>query len=94
MALLADLRERNLRTDRTTLIVLDGAKALAKAVRELFGARGLIQRCQCHKMRNVLDRGMPTTRAPPSRSPSGASTRSGRKPAVSARAVARTQAGR
>ncbi len=54
-ALLTDLRERNLHTDRTTLIVLDGAKALAKAVRELFGVRGLIQRCQCHKMRNVLD---------------------------------------
>lgn len=54
-ALLTDLRERNLCTDRTTLIVLDGAKALAKAVRELFGARGLIQRCQCHKIRNVLD---------------------------------------
>ena len=54
-ALLGDLRERNLRTDRTTLVVLDGAKALSKAVRELYGARGLIQRCQCHKMRNVLD---------------------------------------
>lgn len=54
-ALLTDLRERNLRIDRTTLIVLDGSKALAKAVRELFGARALIQRCQCHKMRNVLD---------------------------------------
>jgi putative transposase len=24
-------------------------------VRELYGARGLIQRCQCHKTRNVLD---------------------------------------
>jgi putative transposase len=54
-ALLADLRERGLRTDRTTLVVLDGSKALAKAVREVFGARALIQRCQAHKSRNVLD---------------------------------------
>src|SRR5262245_44839144 len=49
IALLTDLRERNLRTDRTTLVVLDGAKALSKAVRELFGVSALIQRCQCHK---------------------------------------------
>lgn len=54
-SLLSDLRERNLRTDRTTLIVLDGAKALAKSVRDVFGARGLVQRCQAHKTRNVLD---------------------------------------
>lgn len=54
-ALLADVRERNLRTDRTTLVVLDGAKALARAVREVFGVRALIQRCQVHKSRNVLD---------------------------------------
>ncbi|MEK7863933.1 MAG: IS256 family transposase, partial [Chloroflexota bacterium] len=54
-ALLTDLRERGLRTDRTTLAVIDGSKALAKAVRDVFGARGLIQRCQAHKSRNVLD---------------------------------------
>lgn len=54
-ALLTDLRERGMRTDRTTLVVLDGAKALAKAVREVFGSRGLVQRCQVHKIRNVMD---------------------------------------
>ena len=54
-ALLANLRERGLRTDRTTLVVLDGAKALAKAAREVFGVRALIQRCQAHKARNILD---------------------------------------
>lgn len=54
-ALLADLRERGMRTDRTTLVVIDGSKALAKAVREVFGARALIQRCQAHKSRNVTD---------------------------------------
>jgi transposase-like protein len=54
-ALLSDLRERGIRTDRTVLVVIDGSKALAKAVRDVFGARALIQRCQAHKARNVLD---------------------------------------
>lgn len=54
-ALLADMRERGLRTDRAILAVLDGAKALAKAVRDVFGQRALIQRCQAHKSRNVTD---------------------------------------
>lgn len=54
-SLLSDLRDRGLRTDRTTLVVLDGAKALLKAVREVFGSRALVQRCQVHKIRNVLD---------------------------------------
>lgn len=54
-ALLGDLRERGMRTDRTVLTVLDGSKALAKSVRDVFGRRALIQRCQAHKARNVLD---------------------------------------
>ncbi len=37
------------------MAVIDGAKALAKAVREVFGDRAHIQRCQVHKTRNVLD---------------------------------------
>jgi putative transposase len=53
--LLADLVERNLRTDYTILAVLDGSKALAKAVRAVWGKRVLIQRCQVHKLRNVTD---------------------------------------
>jgi transposase-like protein len=53
--LLADLRERGLPVERTTLVVIDGSKALAKAIREVFGSRALIQRCQVHKARNVLD---------------------------------------
>lgn len=53
--LLADLRERGLRTDRSMLFVLDGGKALRKAVRDVFGERGLVQRCQVHKKRNVLE---------------------------------------
>src|SRR3984893_14360348 len=54
-ALLADLVERGLATDRSLLIVIDGAKALPKAVVEVFGAHALIQRCREHKRRNVTD---------------------------------------
>jgi transposase-like protein len=53
--LLADLVERGLDTTRALLIVIDGAKALHKAVVEVFGARALIQRCREHKKRNVSD---------------------------------------
>jgi putative transposase len=54
-ALLADLIERGLDTGHAILIVIDGAKALHKAVVEVFGARALIQRCREHKKRNVTD---------------------------------------
>ena len=53
-ALLADLVERGL-DNRSLLIVIDGAKALHKAVVEVFGRRALIQRCREHKKRNVTD---------------------------------------
>jgi transposase-like protein len=53
--LLVGLRERGLNTTRPILVVLDGAKALAKAVREVFD-QPIIQRCQEHKIRNVCDR--------------------------------------
>ena len=54
-ALLADLVERGLAFDDGLLVVLDGAKALSAAVREVFGAKALIQRCTLHKRRNVAD---------------------------------------
>jgi putative transposase len=54
-ALLADLVERGLATNRSLLIVIDGAKALHKAVVEVFGAHARIQRCREHKKRNVTD---------------------------------------
>jgi transposase-like protein len=54
-ALLTDMRERGLRTNRAILAVIDGSKALAKAIRDVFGTRALIQRCQAHKSRNVTD---------------------------------------
>jgi putative transposase len=53
--LLADLRERGLNTGASLLVVLDGAKALYKGVREVFGQRALVQRCRVHKLRNVLE---------------------------------------
>src|SRR5260370_3529243 len=54
-ALIADWVERGLDPNRALLIVIDGAKALHKAVVEVFGAHGLIQRCREHKKRNVTD---------------------------------------
>ena len=53
--LLANLHSRGLRTDRSLLVILDGSKALRKAVRATFGEAALVQRCQVHKMRNVLE---------------------------------------
>jgi transposase-like protein len=53
--LLQDLVRRGLRTDERHLFVLDGSKALAKAVRQVFGDKAEIQRCHVHKERNVLD---------------------------------------
>jgi transposase-like protein len=53
--LLSNLVDRGLVTTRTMLVVIDGSKALAKAVRDTFGKRALIQRCQVHKKRNVLE---------------------------------------
>jgi putative transposase len=54
-ALLSDLIERGLNPERAILVVLDGAKALHKAVREVFGERALIHRCHAHKKPNVLE---------------------------------------
>ena len=52
---MSDLIERGLNPERAILVVLDGAKALHKAVREVFGERALIHRCHAHKKRNVLE---------------------------------------
>jgi len=53
--LLANLQSRGLRTDRSLLAILDGSKALRKAVRTTFGEAALVQRCQVHKTRNILE---------------------------------------
>ena len=54
-ALLADLVERGLKFDDGLLVVIDGAKALAAAVREVFGSKAVVQRCTLHKRRNVAE---------------------------------------
>jgi putative transposase len=54
-ALLADLQDRGLDVSAGVLVVIDGAKALAKAVRQVLGAGAVVQRCQRHKERNVMD---------------------------------------
>ena len=54
-SLLGNLQSRGLRTDRSLLVILDGAQALHKATRAVFGEAALIQRCQVHKLRNILD---------------------------------------
>jgi transposase-like protein len=53
-ALLADLVERGLEPDIARLFIVDGAKALSRAVRDTFGRLALIQRCQVHKGRNII----------------------------------------
>jgi len=53
-ALLRDLVERGLDPERARLFVIDGAKALRSAIEKIFGDRGVIQRCQLHKQRNIL----------------------------------------
>jgi Transposase, Mutator family len=53
--LLAGLRGRGLDTTRPVLVVIDGAKALRRAVSDVFDYP-VIQRCQLHKLRNVTDR--------------------------------------
>jgi len=53
-ALLSDLVERGLDPEQGILFVIDGAKALRKAIRNVFG-EAPVQRCLRHKERNVLD---------------------------------------
>ena len=52
-ALLDDLLERGLDRARRYLFVIDGAKALKKAITGRFGKSTLIQRCRLHKARNI-----------------------------------------
>jgi putative transposase len=53
--LLVGLRERGLEVTRPILCVLDGAKALRRAVLDVFD-HPVLARCQQHKIRNVRDR--------------------------------------
>ena len=52
--LLQDLVERGLVPERRRLFVIDGSRALRKAITQVFGAEHLVQRCRNHKLRNVI----------------------------------------
>ena len=53
--LLADLVDRGLDPSQAILFVIDGGKALRKAIRDVFGEHALVHRCHRHKERNVCD---------------------------------------
>jgi len=52
--LLQKLVERGVRTDRKYLFVIDGSKALRKALEAVFGLHNPVQRCRNHKIDNVM----------------------------------------
>ncbi len=55
-ALLDNLLDRGLDPTLPRLFIVDGAKALSKAIRNTFGVAAAIQRCQVHKGRNIIER--------------------------------------
>ena len=62
LGLLESLLERGLDPGRARLFVLDGSKALRKAVGQVFGSACLVQRCRNHKM---LGRDRPSAQGTP-----------------------------
>jgi transposase-like protein len=54
-SLLADVVERGIPADRTIVVVVDGGTGLRSAVKQVFGEYAVVQRCQVHKKRNVVD---------------------------------------
>ena len=55
-ALIDNLVERGLDPTVRRLFIIDGSKALSKAIRRTFGRDTAIQRCQIHKARNIMER--------------------------------------
>jgi putative transposase len=53
--LLEDLQQRGIDFEVPRMYVLDGGKALHAAVRKMAGPCAVIQRCQVHKIRNVVE---------------------------------------
>jgi transposase-like protein len=53
--LVSDLAARGLDATCGVLFVVDGGKAIAKAIDDVYGTLALTQRCRRHKERNVLD---------------------------------------
>ena len=60
-ALIDDLIERGLDPAVPRLFIIDGSKALSKAIRRSFGCHTPIQRCQIHKARNIMERLSPAS---------------------------------
>jgi transposase-like protein len=52
--LLEDLVARGIRPGRRRLFVIDGSKALRRAIDAVYGSNNPVQRCRRHKERNVL----------------------------------------
>lgn len=53
--LLADLVDRGLDPEQAILFVIDGSKALRRAIKDVFGEHALVHRCHRHKEHNVTD---------------------------------------
>jgi transposase-like protein len=53
--LLGDLVDRGLDPEQAILFVIDGAKAIRRAIRDVFGEHALVHRCDRHKERNITD---------------------------------------
>jgi putative transposase len=53
--LLSDLVDRGLDPEQAILFVIDGGKALRRAIKDVFGEHALVHRCHRHKERNVCD---------------------------------------
>ena len=53
-AFLRELVERGLRSEAGLLCVIDGSKGLRAAIRRVFEAHAVLQRCQWHKREGVL----------------------------------------
>ena len=81
--LLADLVDRGLDPEQAILFVIDGGKALRRAIKDVFGEHALLQRCHRHKERNVCDllpeRDRDRVRAPDQRRPGRSTTPSSRR---------------
>lgn len=54
-ALIDNLIERGLPEDRALLFVIDGGKAIRRAIASHWGELALVQRCRQHKQTNVTD---------------------------------------
>ena len=52
--LFENLLSRGLRSDQKYLFIIDGSRALRKAIRKVFGSEAIVQRCVRHKERNIL----------------------------------------